>query len=114
MEKFILIVRENLKEIGQYSIEDRFARSPDMMPWVNSLIESGQYIMGAPFYISGKYVAKDEVVSKGEFLEDKEGLSGFDIIYAENTDEALSIAQACPMVKAGFAIREVRQLVEMD
>ena len=113
MEKFILIVRENLKEIGQFTTEDRFARSPDMMPWVNELIESGKYIMGAPFLISGSYVAQNETITKGEFLESANGLSGFDIIFAENLEEATSIAQACPMVKSGFAVREVRQLVDM-
>ncbi|MES2795080.1 MAG: YciI family protein [Bacteroidota bacterium] len=114
MEKFILIVRENLKEIGQFTTEDRFARSPDMMPWVNALIESGKYIMGAPFLISGGYVTQNETFNKGEFLDSTTGLSGFDIILAENIEEAVAVAQACPMVKSGFAIREVRQLVNMD
>jgi hypothetical protein len=114
MEKFILIVRENLKEIGQFTTEDRFARSPDMMPWINELIESGNYIMGAPFLISGSYVTQNETLNKGQFLEAAEGLSGFDIIFAENLEEAVAVAQACPMVKSGFAIREVRQLVNMD
>lgn len=113
MEKFILIVRENLKEIGQFTTENRFSRSPDMMPWVNELIESGKYIMGAPFLISGSYITQSEVLSSGEFLNATAGLSGFDIIFAKNLAEATSIAQACPMVKSGFAIREVRQLVDM-
>ena len=114
MEKFILIVRENLKEIGQFTTEERFARSPDIMPWVNALINSGKYIMGAPFLISGSYVAKNEVITNGEFLKSANGLSGFDIIFAKNMEEAVAVAEACPMVKSGFAIREVRQLVNMD
>ena len=48
MEKFMLIVREDLKKIGQYSLEERFARSPDMLPWLKSITEADQYIMGHP------------------------------------------------------------------
>jgi hypothetical protein len=114
MEKFILIVRENLKEIGQFTTEIRFARSPDMVHWVNSLIETGKYVIGAPFLISGNYVTQNETFNEGTFLNSNEGLSGFDIILAEDLNEATAIAQACPMVKSGFAIREVRQLVNMD
>lgn len=114
MEKFMLIVREDLKKIGQFSQEDRFARSPDMLPWIKSLTDAGQYIMGQPLYVSGKYVSQNEVLSDGPFIEAKEGISGFDLIWAENLEQAVSIAQSCPMVMSGFAIREVRQVVNMD
>lgn len=110
----MLIVREDLKEIGKYSLEDRFARSPDMLPWLKALTDSGQYIMGQPLYVSGKYVSQNEVLSDGPFIEAKEGISGFDLIWAENMEQAVSIAQSCPMVMSGFAIREVRQVVKMD
>jgi hypothetical protein len=114
MEKYILLVRENLSEIKKYTTENRFAQSPDMMPWVNELISSGNYIMGAPFLISGAYITQNQVDMEGDFLNSAQGLSGFDIIYASDFNEALEIAQNCPMVKTGFAIREVRQLVNMD
>ncbi|MEO5976709.1 MAG: YciI family protein [Chryseolinea sp.] len=114
MEKFLLIVREDLKRIGQFTAEERFARSPDMLPWLKTLNDSGQYIMGQPLFVSGKYVTQDEVQSDGPFIEAKEGISGFDLIWAENIEQAVSIAQSCPMVMAGFAVREVRQLVKMD
>lgn len=114
MEKFLLIVREDLAKIGQFSQEERFARSPDMLPWLKSLTDSGQYIMGQPLYVSGNYVTQNEVLSDGPFIESKEGISGFDLIWAENMEQAVEIAQSCPMVMSGFAIREVRQLVKMD
>ena len=108
MEKFMLIVRENLSRIGKLSIEQRFSEGPDMSEWVKSLIGSGNYISGQPLAITGCYVKQNEVVLEGAFLEEKEGISGFDFILANNLEHALAIAQSCPMVKAGFAIREVR------
>lgn len=114
MEKFMLIVREDLKQIGQFDLEERFARSPDMLPWIKQLTDAGLYIMGQPLYVAGSYVTQNDVVTDGPFIEAKEGISGFDLIWAENMEQAVAIAQSCPMVMSGFAIREVRQVVNMD
>jgi hypothetical protein len=108
MEKFMLIVREDLARIGRLSIQKRFSEGPDMSAWVKSLIDSGNYISGQPLAVTGRYVTQHEVMSDGPFIEAKEGISGYDIILAENLDQAVAIAQSCPMVKTGFAIREVR------
>jgi len=108
MEKFMLIVREDLGRIGLLTTERRFAESPDMSGWVKSLIDSGKYIGGEPLAITGRYVSQTEVLTEGPFIEAKQGISGYDLIWAENLDEATAIAQTCPMVMQGFAIREVR------
>jgi hypothetical protein len=81
-----------------------------MTDWIRSLVESGNYIGGEPLAIKGRYVTKNEVLSDGPFIESKEGISGYDIILAENLEQATAIAQTCPMVMAGFAIREVRPI----
>lgn len=114
MEKFMLIVREDLKEIGQFTFDERIARSPNMTGWVDSLIESGNYITGMPLLLEGRYVSKNQVLTDGPFIEAHEGISGYDIIWAENIEQATAIAQSCPMVQIGFAIREVRPLANFD
>lgn len=108
----MLIVREDLDRIGRLTTEQRFSESPDMNGWVNSLIESGNYIEGQPLAIVGTYVTRDGVDSDGPFIHAKEGISGYDLIYAENLEHAVAIAKTCPMVKQGFAIREVRPFQE--
>jgi hypothetical protein len=112
MEKFMLIVREDLERIGKLTPEERFASSPDMLGWVKSLAESGNYVTGQPLAITGRYVSKDMVLSDGPFIEAKEGVSGYDIILAENINQAVAIAQSCPMVMIGHAVREVRPFQE--
>ena len=104
----MLIVREDLGRIGRLTTEERFGTSPDMSGWVNSLIASGNYVSGQPLAVTGRYVTKDSILSDGPFIKEKEGISGYDIILAENIDQAVAIAQTCPMVKIGHCIREVR------
>lgn len=112
MQKFILIVREDLSAMRRKTTEQRFAGSPDMSGWVNDLVKAGKYITGQPFAIAGAYVSQHNVEGEGPFLQDKDGVSGFDLIYAEDLNDAVAIARNCPMVKIGMAIREVRPFQE--
>jgi hypothetical protein len=113
MEKFLLIVKADLEKLRKVKEEERFADWPDMLEWVKSLVDSGNHLGGAPLAMSGRYVSKDEVLSDGPFIESKEGVLGYDIILAENIEQAVSIAQSCPMVMEGVAIREVRPLLTL-
>jgi hypothetical protein len=107
MEKFMLIRRLNRK----IREEERYADWPDMLDWVNSLIASGNRLEGGPLSISGMLVSNNEVLSDGPFVESKEVILGYDVVLAENLKHAVSIAQTCPMVVHGVAIRDVRPLL---
>jgi hypothetical protein len=111
MERFMLIVREDLKRLSQLTEEERFANIPIMLEWIKSIAESGNYVGGEPLAITGRYVSKSDVLSDGPFIEAKEGIAGYDIILAENINQAVSIAQTCPLVMQGIAVREVRPIL---
>jgi hypothetical protein len=108
MEKFMLIVREDLAKMRKITDEERFTNIPMMLRWVDSLIETGNYIRGEPLLTKGRYVSKDQILSDGPFIEAREGISGYDIIWAENIEQAAAIAQTCPLVQSGLGVREVR------
>jgi len=110
MEKFMLIIREDLDRLGRLTDEERFANIPMMLKWVDSLIESGNYIRGEPLLIKGRYVTKDQILSDGPFIEAREGVSGYEIIRAESLEQAAAIAQTCPLVQKGLAVREIRPI----
>lgn len=107
----MLIVREDMKRLRQLTDEERFANIPEMLKWIESIAESGNYVGGEPLAMTGRYVSKSNVLSDGPFIEAKEGICGYDIILAENINQAVSIAQTCPMVMKGMAIREVRPIM---
>ncbi|HLY69650.1 MAG TPA: YciI family protein [Puia sp.] len=113
MEKFMLIIREDLDKLGKLNDEERFSNIPMMLKWVDSLIESGNYIKGEPLLIKGRYVSKDQILSDGPFIEAREGVSGYEIIRAENIEQAAAIAQTCPLVQKGLAVREVRPIASI-
>ncbi|HEY5825566.1 MAG TPA: YciI family protein [Cyclobacteriaceae bacterium] len=114
MQKFMLIVREDLKRLRTITDEERFSNIPPVLEWIKSIAESGNYVGGEPLAVTGRYVSRAGVQSDGPFIEAKERIAGYDIILAENIEQAVSIAQTCPLVMAGVAIREVRPIVGAD
>ena len=114
MQKFMLIIREDLSRIGKLTDEERFSNIPEQLKWIKSIAESGNYITGEPLGVKGRYVSKDNVLSDGPFIESKEGVSGITLFSAENLQQAVTFAQSCPLVLTGEAVIEVRPLLAFD
>ncbi len=111
MEKFLLVIREDMKALKAYTKEQRNAGMHEMTGWMESLAESWNYVDGEPLVITGKYVTSDLVASDGPFIESKEGISGYVLVKAENLDQAASLAQTCPLVMRGLMAIEVRPIL---
>lgn len=112
MEKFLLIIREDLVKLGKESPRERNGNMAVMAKWVESIAEDGNYLSANPLWTTGTYVSKDQVLTDGPFLESKEGVSGYIVISAENIRQATSYAQVCPLVQSGEAVIEVRPVFE--
>jgi hypothetical protein len=113
MEKFLLIIREDLNKLRKWNEEQRYDGIREMDEWVKTLVQQGNYITGDALHIKGSYVSKDNVLSDGPFIEAKEGISGIMTIEAKDLQDAVSIAQTCPVVQSGNMAIEVRPLMEV-
>ena len=71
MEKFLLIIREDLEKLRKWSEEERYDGVREMDVWVKELIQKGNYLSGDALHIKGSYVSKDNVLSDGPFIEAK-------------------------------------------
>jgi hypothetical protein len=112
MERFLLLIREDVKLQSKVSDEQFNANIQEMTRWVADLAGSGNYLAGEPLQTYGSYVSRDYVISDGPFIEAKEAVSGYILIQAENVDQASSIAQTCPVVLQGRIVIEVRPIIE--
>jgi len=113
MEKFLLIIRQDLEQIRNSPQEDFYAAIREMTLWVEELGQSGNYLGGDPLLTTGRYVSRQHILSDGPFIEAKEAISGYIIIEAENLDQAASIAQNCPKVIRDEMVIEVRPILKM-
>ncbi|TDE17566.1 YciI family protein [Dyadobacter psychrotolerans] len=114
MEKFLLLIREDMEKLKVLPDEDFQDCIKRMTHWVGDLAESGRYIAAEPLMTIGRYVTKDNVLSDGPFIEAKEAISGYFIIQAENLEEATAFAQTCPQVLNKISKVEVRPIMSLD
>ena len=110
----MLLIRQDLVEVGQMSKEEYQVRLDAMLKWVEELTQDGHFITAEPLLTTGKYVSKHNVISDGPFIEAKEAVSGYFIIRAKNIDEAVSLAQKCPQVVTEDVVIEVRPIRSME
>jgi len=114
MEKFLLLIREDMEKLKMLP-EDEFQSCIQRMThWVGDLAESGKYVASEPLMTIGRYVSKDNILSDGPFIEAKEAISGFFIIKAESLEEATAFAQTCPRVLDKISKVEVRPIMSLD
>jgi hypothetical protein len=114
MEKFLLLIREDLKRREKLTPAEFDYQTQIMTKWVESMAQAGNYLQADPLHNGGAYVGRDYVLSDGPFIEAKESISGFILITAENLEQAASIAQNCPLIAIGVGVVEVRRIMVMS
>jgi hypothetical protein len=114
MEKFLLLIREDMEKRKKLSDEDFQDCIHRMGLWIEEMAETGNYVAAEPLHPSGRYVNKDAILSDGPFIEAKEAISGYFIIKAENLAQAAAIAQNCPQVLNNISVIEVRPIIAID
>ena len=114
MEKFLLLVRQDLHVLKQIDLEEHYDNIGQMMKWVESLALTGNYSGGEPLLAAGKYVSRDNILTDGPFIEAKESVSGYILLQAENLEEAASLAKTCPLLLQDKLVIEVRPIMTVD
>lgn len=86
----------------------------DFYAWVESLAQRGVHRGAQPLMEEGKLVsgAKGASVTDGAFAESKEAIAGYFRLAVADIDEAVRLAQACPILAYGAQI-EVRPIAEL-
>ena len=83
------------------------------MGWFERLREEGRLKAGQPLERQGKIVSgkKGRTVADGPFAESKEAVGGYFLLTVADIDEAVEIAQQCPILEYGSTV-EVRPVAE--
>ena len=81
--------------------------------WFEELQQQGKVRGGQPLAREGGIVSgkKGRAVADGPFAESKEAVGGYLLLEADDLEEAIAIAKACPTLKYGISI-EVRPVLE--
>lgn len=85
----------------------------DFYGWVEDLQTKGVLRGAQPLMEEGKLVTgAQSLVTDGVFAESKEAIAGYFLLAVPSTDEAVKLAQACPILAQGAQI-EVRPIADL-
>jgi hypothetical protein len=85
----------------------------DFYGWVGDLQTKGILRGAQPLMEEGKLVAGPQgLVTDGVFAESKEAIAGYFLLAVASIDEAVKLAQACPILAHGARI-EVRPIADL-
>lgn len=111
MEKFMFLFRggdTHVHNAKDSAAVRAYIESWDI--WMQGLGQKGILAGGEPLQATGKQVnGKNRVVIEGPYLEANELLGGYLIVHAKDLDEAVQIANGCPIFEEDGKV-EVRQI----
>jgi len=107
MSQFVFLYREARTPTPK-ELESRMAST---LAWFRELEQNGQLALyGHPLNrTDGRVVRRGDVLD-GPYAETKDIVIGFSVIEAKDLDEAVRLADSCPLVAAGCLI-EVRPVL---
>ncbi|QJW90648.1 hypothetical protein HNV11_15285 [Spirosoma taeanense] len=117
MEKFMFIFH------SPYSQETAFMQqSPEAIQaeiqkwnqWIGGIAAQGKMLGTEALMPSGKIMTQGgELVTDGPYTEGKEIVGGYMLLQAADLDDAVALAQGCPMFDSNGTV-EVRQIVNFE
>lgn len=108
--EYLLLFRGNQWDRGMSPAQLQKTMS-HFLAWFERLSAEGTLKAGQPLMDEGRVVSgkNGRTVADGPFAESKEAVGGYFLLTAESLDEAVAIAQQCPMLEYGTVV-EVRPI----
>lgn len=112
-DEYLLLIRGTHWSAG-LSPDELQRVMTDFYGWVDGLTKSGVHRGAQPLMEEGKIVsgAKGASVTDGAFAEAKEAIAGYFLLAVADIDEAVRLAQGCPILAYGAQI-EVRPIADL-
>jgi hypothetical protein len=112
MDEFVLLFRlDIITKDAQPSPDQLQVYMKQYQDWVGGIAAQGKFIGGKGLSTEGRVLKSNDVVTDGPFAEIKESIAGYIMIRAENFEEAVSLAKACPILNGAGNSVEVRKIV---
>ncbi len=112
-EEYLLLIRGTHWNHGLSPTELQTVMA-NFYGWVDSLSQKGVHRGAQPLVEEGKIVAgpQGKSVTDGVFAESKEAIAGYFRLGVASMEEAVRLAQACPILAYGAEI-EVRPIADL-
>ncbi len=113
MTEFMMIFRNDYNPSFKPSPEQMQASIKQWQDWIGGIAAQGKFLSTNRLGFEGKTLKPNHVITDGPYAEVKEIVGGYIIVKATNMDEAMKLAEGCPILNIGGHV-EVRNVMPMN
>ncbi len=115
MKEFMLVFRRDVQSPTiQMSAEQMHNISKPWLDWMATLTAQNKLVStGSRLAAEGRVIRPGNVVTSGPYVEIKEAIGGYVVVKANSIDEAVTVANGCPILSMGGSV-EVRSIVPVN
>lgn len=114
MKNFMMIFRnEKEKEREMTSPEEMQKAVKKWEDWIGGIAAQGKFIASDALGFEGKTLHSDNSITDGPYAEVKEIVGGYLICKTDTIDDAMKLAEGCPVFEVGGKV-EVRDVMVFD
>ncbi len=113
MKEFMMLFRDeaNMEEFANSeAVQAEVKRWND---WIGGIAAQGKFVKSDALGYEGRTITKNTVVTDGPYAEAKEIVGGYIIVKAADLDEAVQLAQGCPVLEDGGKV-EIRDVMVFE
>jgi hypothetical protein len=113
MNEFMMIFRHVPNPDYKPSPQELEAEIKKWQDWIGGIAAQGKFVSTNQLAYEGKTVAPDGVITDGPYAEVKEVVGGYVFVKATSLEEAITMAEGCPMFDHGGTV-EVRKIMPAE
>ena len=113
MNEFMMIFRHSGVPDTNLSPEQIQGIMKQWQDWIGGIAARGKFVSTNQLGFQGKTLKPNKMIIDGPYAEVKEIVGGYIIVRAESIDDAMKIAEGCPILLAGGNV-EVRDIMQMN
>jgi hypothetical protein len=113
MTEFMMIFRHTPVGEMELSPEQLQASIKQWQDWIGGIAAQGKFVSTNQLGFEGKTLKPDHVITDGPYAEVKEMVGGYVIVKADSIDEAIKLAEGCPILYIGGHV-EVRDIMKLN
>jgi hypothetical protein len=110
MQEFMMIFRMAPMGDDQPTPEQTQESIKQWQDWIGGIAAQGKFVSANQLGFTGKILRAEGVITDGPYAEVKEIVGGYIIVKADDIEEALKLAEGCPILFIGGNV-EVRDLM---
>ena len=110
MKEFMFVFRTDYNVIPKDSPEEMQALTKKWQDWIGGIAAQNKLVQtGKRLSSGGKVVRANSVITDGPYTEIKESIGGYMFVKGESLEEAIELANGCPVLIAGGSV-EIREI----